>query len=196
MKIKNWNYVCCSAIVFCLISCAPRVAIKKGFDFTKIKTIGIGEITPEGPGSEIVKDEFTREFILMGYNVKRSIKDVDIILSGAITEYSPSKKYLMFIGDNGTTAQTQVIVTQPVMEISGSNVYSLGTAFGLGTKGQIVVSNATAGVTVRLIDPIQNEVVWTYSYSYEGLDIQTAVSSVVSYIVKTFVYTAYPKIKK
>jgi hypothetical protein len=179
-------------LIFCILfvsGCvSSRIAFKPGYDFTKVTTIGLGDFNSfmgYRTSGELVRDAFTRQFIRAGYTVKQSINNVDVIVTGSVTDFSPSKRYLFYSGNAGEN--TQVIVTSPALEISGSNVYNLGTAFGLGTSAQILVSNATAGVTARLIDPGTNEIVWSNSFSYEGLDIQTAVEGVVNHLVKSII---------
>jgi len=170
-----------------IFSCTPRVAIKPGFDFTQVKSVGIGDFISYGNfnnSAELVKDEFTRQLIKMGYNVKRGKEGMDYIFEGTVTEFSPTKRYLFYFGDKDK--QQQIIIGTLGLEISGSNVYSLGSAFGL-KDSEILVSNATCGLTARLVDTKTGEIIWTNSFSYEALDIQYAVEGVVSYLLRSLV---------
>lgn len=173
------------AIAFITASCAaPRAAIKAGYDFNKIRTIQIGEFTASAnqPNSgSVVSGEFMRQFLSKGYAVKTSAaSDVDAVLEGNVSEYIPNNRYLVQKSKNNPKGAH---ISRPI-EISGSNVYNLGSAFGL-ENSQIIVSNATVGISAYLKDPKSGEVVWSNSYTYEGLDLNTALEGCVRYILRS-----------
>jgi len=171
-----------------ILSCTPRVAIKPGFDFTKVGNIGVGDFTafPGAPNSsELVRDEFTRQLMRMGYNVKRGKDGVDYVFEGTIIEFAPAKRYLFYNGDPNSSQQ-QLVIGGMGLEISGSNVYSLGSAFGL-KNSQIVMSNSIAGLSARLVDIKTGEIIWTNAFSFEALDIQFAIEGTVNYLLKSLV---------
>ncbi|MBU2567387.1 MAG: hypothetical protein KJ967_01260 [Elusimicrobia bacterium] len=189
---RRYLFLLCAgyAAIFILSGCVshPRVAIKRGYDISKIKTIGLGRFTNfanyENSG-DVARDEFARQLILMGFIVKQSEEGVDAVLEGGISQFAPSKKYLFYAGEKQPGVTTQVVVSAPAIEISGSNVYYLGRAFGLRDESQILVSNATVGISARLIDTATNEIIWTNSFTYEGLDVQMAVENVVNFLVRS-----------
>lgn len=176
-----------------LSGCATtRVGLKPGYDFSKVRSVAIGTFVPFGgynTSSELVADEFARVLMQNGYIVKRNEEDVDVILQGSITQFAPSRKFLFYTAEplDIDKEKKVVVVTPQMLEIGGSNVYSLGYAFGLGRNAQILISNATIGISARLIDASTKEIVWTNSFTYEGLDIQSATETTVRYLVKSII---------
>ncbi|MDI6641276.1 MAG: hypothetical protein QME68_03085 [Elusimicrobiota bacterium] len=182
------------SLFFALLSgCATtRVGLKLGYDFSKVRSVGIGSFVPFGEyktSSEFVADEFARLLMQNGYIVKRNEEGVDVVLEGSITQFAPSRKFLFYTTEPLEVDKEKkvVVVTPQMLEIGGSNVYSLGYAFGLGRNAQILISNATVGITARLIDTSTREIVWTNSFTYEGLDIQSATETAVRYLVKSII---------
>lgn len=171
-----------------LFSCAPRVAIKKGYDITKIRNIYITHFIPfrhQTSSASMVMDEFTRQLMKSGFNIVTDPAKAQLVLYGTVTQFYPSKKFFIYTPDTEEAKETTVIVQHPPVEISGENVYSRGTVFGFGGKAEILVSNSTLGVSAKLVDPKTEEVVWANSYLYEGLDIQCVTEAVVRYLVKS-----------
>lgn len=177
--------VCIVMLVFS--SCAvPRAAVKPGFDFSKIKSVKIGEFSSAAsqPNSgAVIANAFMGELLQKGFVVRTSDSDsADAVLMGNVSEYQPNRRYLIKVDSRqNTTAQT-VIVQQPI-ELGGSNTYNLGSAFGLGDDNRIIVSNATVGISAYLKDTRTGEIVWSNSYTYEGLDLNTAVEGAVRYLL-------------
>ena len=168
-----------------LSSCVTsRAAFKHDYDFTGIRTIGMGMFQGGDAGaSELVKDAFIRQLIRSGYSVKQTTKDVDVIVRGSITEFLAPQRYLFYTQrDEGST---NINIGPRTLPISGSNVYNLGSAFGLKGDSQIMVSNATAGISAKLVDPETMEIIWSNSYTYEGIDIQAAVEGAVNFLVQS-----------
>lgn len=173
------------AVVLALIcSCAsPRVAFKKDFDFSGIKTIRVGDFSSSArqPNSgSVVANEFIRQLLASGYNVVTSAADkADATLEGSVTEYLPNQRFLVQSEEGNPRDHRQVVVTYPPVELSGTSVYNTGAAFGVGEGSQVIVSNATVGVSAYLKDASTGEVVWSDAYTYEGLDLNTAMEGTV-----------------
>lgn len=187
MKYNNYLLL---LILFLSNCAAPRFALRRGYDISKVKSISIGQFLPykEYPTSaDMVRNEFARQLLKHGYVVKFDTNNVDIILTGTVIQFSPSRRYLLYLGEETTAQDKTVVITQTAMEISGTNIYSIGSAFGLGGRGQILVSNATIGVTAKLVDSVTKELIWTDSFVYEALDIQTATEAVVNYLLRPLV---------
>jgi hypothetical protein len=170
-----------------LIACAPtRLAIKTGYDFSQIKIIGVSEFGGEGESGKIVQEEFIRQFLKKGLIVKevgketKPEREIDILVTGAVTRYLPERKFLVYLGE-GTTDQ-KIIIYPSLTEISGTYGYAWGRIAGL-EGSQILVTNATIGIAAKMVDPKSGEVIWADSYTYEGLDIQTATGNVVRYFL-------------
>jgi len=177
-----------AAVLLGLSSCAaPMASFKAGYDFPGIQAVGIGEFTPSAdqPNSgSVVAGEFAKQLLSRGYSVKdfQQGVEVDAVIEGDVTEYLPNHRYLVSNPPRG--GRGNVIVQQPV-ELSGSNAYNLGSSFGMGDDSQVVVSNATVGISARMRDARTGEVIWASHYTYEGLDLDTALEGVVQYLLSS-----------
>lgn len=182
------NLLLLFSILF-ISSCASGPVYKQDYDFSKIKTAYVE--TSQGSNNAIV-NAIIKQLMIKGFNVKTTDSaNVDIIVNCVVTEYQPSKKYLVRKPPEEHTRSARDIViynTDPI-EISGSSVYDLGSAFGIDAN--IIASNATIGASLYIKDAKTGDVVWTNSYTYEGLDLSSAIDGVVRYILKSF-----PPIKK
>jgi len=74
------------------------------------------------------------------------------------------------------------MVGGPLTEISGSNVYNIGSAFGI-PNGEVVVTNATVAASVRLVEKRTGNIVWSSSFVYESLTSETAAGIVANYLI-------------
>ncbi len=160
----------------------PQGVYYKGFDPQKIKVISVGEFNSYGEyntSGPMIKDMMIQHLLLRGYTVKeKDDPEVEYILLGSVTRFLPEKKYLVYMG----TDKQQVMLGGPLTEISGSNVYNIGSAFGV-PNSNIVVTNATVGVTARLVEKRTGNVVWSSGFSYEALTVETAAETVVNYLI-------------
>lgn len=185
--------------VFFLImsSCAsPGAVIKQGYDFRAVKSIRVGKFVPaadySGSGGA-VQNAFIRQLLAKGYNVKAGHdSEADVIIKGSVTAYVPDKKYLIMLsGEDGfhgrrdSSRPYPVIFTRDITEIGGSSMYDLGSAFGLREPNKIMSSNATVGVYAYMEDGATGEIVWSDSYTYEGLDLSSALDGAVRYILRS-----------
>ena len=170
-----------------LYACAPsRVAVKPGVDFSKIGTILIVE--PERQDLRSITDEFARQLIFRGYAVRvgPEIKsgEADAVLQINVTQFTPDKKYLVQLNDDEKGSR-DILVVNPVTEISGRHVYPSASAAGI-EDAQIVVSNATVSLTARLLESAKREIWWSGAVTYEGLDLDAAVEGSVAALLKKF----------
>ncbi|PKN01988.1 MAG: hypothetical protein CVU77_03375 [Elusimicrobia bacterium HGW-Elusimicrobia-1] len=162
----------------------PRANYKAGYDFSSVRKVYIEEFRSvavfENSGS-VVRDAFISEFLRAGYAVTDDISSANAIVGGSVRTYNPEKRYLIMLQKPGE----QRIVAQNLTEIPGSNLYSFGSAFGLKEDNQIIVSNAVVGISAQMRDASTREIVWSNDYTYEGLDLSTALNGLVRYLVKT-----------
>lgn len=172
-----------------LTACAPtRLAIKPGYDFSQIKKISVEEFSGEGESGKIVQEEFIRQFLKKGFSVKGTAKEaetkemVDVLIGGTVTRYLPERKFLVYLGEK--TTDQKIIVYPSLAEISGTSGYAWGRIAGL-EGSRILVTNATIGIAAKMVDSKSGEVIWADSYTYEGLDIQTATENVVRYFLRS-----------
>lgn len=182
-----------------IISCvSPRVAYKQGFDFKNIKSVTVGQFSSSRDDSNsghVVASEFIRQLLAMGYAVKTSEDEgTEFILTGSVTEYFPNRRYLIMTGEkesqqddsSNKESNQKIVITQQQIELSGTSVFNLGSAFGLEENNNIIVSNATVGVSAYLKDVKSGEVVWSNSYTYEGLDLNTALEVTVASLLRSW----------
>ncbi len=175
-----------AVLVVLTIGCATsKISYKSGYNFSGIKKIYVEEFksSPDfGSAGNVVRDSFIRELMKSGYTVTENDLEADGIIGGSIITFSPEKKYLIMLSKPGNDAK--VVLHQPI-EIGGSNIYSFGSAFGLKEENQIIVSNATVGVSALMKDSKTSEIVWSNSFTYEGLTLDTALNGLIRYLVRT-----------
>jgi len=160
------------------------MTVKPDYDFSKVHRVSVQGFG--GQGSDAVTNEFVRQLVGTTLDVSERRQDADVILTGAVTDYRPGDKMMVFLGETNTTTpggQT-VIVNNPVVSISGTQVTSQGSAMGLPNT-QVLSVSASVGVIARLVDGKTGDVVWSDVYSYEGMDIQSAMQAVVGSLVKS-----------
>ena len=166
-----------------LSSCVtPRGTFYKGFDPQKITVISVGEFKPYGgyPSSgDLIKNLMIEHLLRRDYTVKEQTdEEVEYILTGSVTRFLPEKKYLVYTG----TDKQQVMLGGPLTEISGSYVYNIGSAFGI-PNSEVVATNSTVGVSARLVEKKTGKIVWTSSFVYEALTVETAADIVANYLI-------------
>ncbi|MFA5858049.1 MAG: hypothetical protein WC955_03180 [Elusimicrobiota bacterium] len=196
-------------VIFCFIavtfqfSCTGQytMGIRQDYNFNGIKSVGITEFTPSGSVSssgKIVQDAFVRYLLSKGVDVKivntktgdeltnARLAGVTVLITGSVIEFQPDRKYLVYLGeDNSPNTQKVVHVSSQLTEIPGSNIYGRGPAFGVEGKSEILVSNATVGVSANMIDTQTGSVIWSNNYVYEGLDLQGTLDGLVRYLMRT-----------
>ncbi|MBI4395487.1 MAG: DUF4136 domain-containing protein [Elusimicrobia bacterium] len=177
-------------IVFLFIAaCAsPRFVKKPGFDFSQIHSILLLE--PDRADAGAVTDEIARELIRRGYSVKTARREnarasADAWLKVNVTQFIPDKKYLIQMNKDEEGKTRDVLLLNPVTEISGRTVYPSASVAGL-EDAQIVVSNATVSLSVRLLDRSSKDILWSGAVTYEGLDLDAAIEGSVSSLLKHF----------
>ena len=152
------------------------------------------ESTSYSAQTQAIGDSIIKQLMSKGFTLKTSSNDADIIVSYSITEYQPGKKYLIHKEEPFPQPPhpagmyrhgNSVVVYNDPVEISGSSVYDLGTAFGVD-NATVIASNATVGVSITIKDVATKDIIWTNSYTYEGLDLTSAVDGVIRYILKAF----------
>lgn len=169
-------------LIFIFGCVTPRGTFYKGFDPQKISVIVVGEFKPYGEyvsSGDMIKNLIVEHLLQRGYTVKeRDFDDVEYILVGSVTRFLPEKKYLVYTG----TDKQQVMLGGPLTEISGSYVYNIGSAFGI-PNSDVVATNSTVGVSARLIEKRSGNIVWTSSFIYEALTVETAADVVANYLI-------------
>jgi hypothetical protein len=156
---------------------APRGAFRKGFDPASVQEIAVGAFgSGQGSGGEFMRDLFIQELLRRGMSVKAEPSGARYVLKGVVSRFMPERQFMIYSG-----TQNAVIVNH-ITEVPGSMVYNVGPVFGLQSE-QVVVSNATVGVSARLEDTSTGDVLWTGSFTYEALSVDTAAQAVARYLV-------------
>lgn len=179
------NKFALAALLFLSAGClAPaRVATSPGVDFSRIKTIAV--LDPDREDLRGITDEFVRQLMAKGFTLRVGSEGTpapDALLQVNVARLVPDKKYLIPIRSKDGQ---DVLVLNPVTEISGRSLYPSATTAGV-QDAQVVVSNATLSLSVRLMDPVSRNVWWTGSMTYEGLDLDAAVEGSVTALLKRF----------
>ncbi len=176
---KNF-FIFLVGIIFSCIT--PKGTFYKGFDINKVDTIVVGDFKPfanYSSSGDMVKNLVVEHLLKRGYTVKeKDTEDAGYILLGSITKFLPEKKFLVYTG----TEKQQVMITGPLTEISGNYVYNIGSAFGI-PDSEVVATNSTVGISLRLVEKKTGNVVWTSSFIYEALTAETAADIVVDYLI-------------
>ena len=178
-----------------------RAVVRSDYNFAAIKTVRVGNFasgTSDDNSGIIVQNAFMKHLMIKGYRVVVDPKlPADVLIEGSVTAFLPDKKYLIRGTDTTRTSGHgrgrgqgrgrgySSMYSNDVVEISGSNMYDLGTAFGLGGNSKIMASNATVGIYAYMTDSTTGEVVWSDSYTYEGLDLSSALDGAVKYILRS-----------
>ena len=181
-----------------LSSCAgPQVAVNPRADFSRIHRIAVTAFS--GSGGEAAGDMLGQELLARGADIverqrleavlrERSLSaegildpstvkqvgkilGVDAIIVGTVTNYSPGQSYLVYSGGAGT------LVGATVTPIAGRSVYSQGPAGGI-PGSDVVTSAASVGLVARMVDVETGSVLWSARMTYEGFDVDTAMSEV------------------
>jgi hypothetical protein len=171
------------------------MTVKPGYNFAKIQRISVHPF--EGPGGPAVTDEFVRQLVGTSLEVTDQKHSGDVILTGSVTDYKPTTKLMVFLGNTSvlTPGGQAVVVSNPVVSVGGSQVTPEGPALGLPNT-QVVSVSATVGVIARLVDSSTGNIVWSDTYTYEGLDTTSALDAVIGSLLKSlghFVPRAVPK---
>lgn len=161
-----------------------RTATMPGFDFSKIKSVLVLE--PQYAEQRFVTDEFARQLMARGYRVRVGNPSAgsDVWLQVTISQVIPDKKYLVPL-QSSTVGQTLILNPIPITEIGGRNLYPSNSTGGV-QDAQVVVSNATLSLSARLLTPDNQELLWSGSVTYEGLDLDVAVEGSVASLFKKF----------
>jgi len=144
-------------------------------------------VTPfTGVGGREVTDEFVRALIRIGLDVTDAQHPGDAVLGGIVTEYKPNSTLMVFLGKTTVIAPggQPVVLNNPIVSPGSSQVVPENTPAGV-PKAQVASVSAAVGVAVRLTDASSGKVLWSGNYSYEGLDPESALEPVVTYMMQS-----------
>ncbi|MBI4801730.1 MAG: hypothetical protein HY796_04310 [Elusimicrobia bacterium] len=192
---------CIPAALFFFSACAaPRTAVNPRADFSAVKRVAV--LTFGGSGGELASDLFTQSLLARGADVverqrltavmtEQSLSSVgyfdpgsakqigkllgvDALFVGSVAESAPPSTYLVSASNNPRVAS--------VTQLAGGSVYSDGSLLGM-PNAQLVSTTAKVSLVTRMVDVQTGSILWSASMSYDGLDIQTAMSAITDAFV-------------
>lgn len=182
MKIK---FIIIGIIISVFCGCAyQQVAIKKGYDFSKIKrvaVVGFSGYSNFRNSGDVVADEFIMQLINKGFSVIERSR-IDVLMRERQIRQMDSET----AKDIGKILGVDVIITGSVIKYVEDNK---STVYNTDSDGrmtsQITMSEARSEITARMIDVQSGEIVWTSRNQDVAFDIADAVSYTVSGLLST-----------
>ncbi|MFH1380522.1 MAG: CsgG/HfaB family protein [bacterium] len=201
-----------TALIFCLHGCAPTAAVKKGYDFSRIKKVAVLPFEGGGVTGKIVADDFIRQLLLSDIEVVErehiehllreqnldaySFQDaeimhkaaetlgVDAFFTGTVSYFKADQRFLIMMNND------ENLIIQPVIQLNSNN-YRKEKQFE--EDSYVIYVGAAVSVSARLVDARTGSVVWADRATYEALETSHAVSSIINYFVVSL--TPYLKLK-
>jgi TolB-like protein len=133
-----------------------------------------------------VTDEFVRELVRTGLEVRDAKHPGDAVLGGIVTEYKPNNTLMVFLGKTTVIAPggQPVVQNNPMVSPGGSQAVPDSKAAG-SQNAQVASVSAVVDVMARLTDVSSGKILWSGSYSYEGFDLQGALQPVVAFLMQS-----------
>jgi tetratricopeptide (TPR) repeat protein len=131
----------------------------------------------EGDGGPEAAEELGRALAAIGLAAVN--ENPEAVLSASLVEYNPKRKLMISIGATPVvTANGQkVTVYNPILSLNGP-LQPHSSAIGLNNP-QIVAESVSIGLSARLQQLPDGKPVWADAYSYERLDLPSALQAVV-----------------
>ena len=200
MRFRFWWVLA----VFGLGCASPQVAVRKDFDFSKVRRVAV--IGFSGPGGDSAADLFAQQLLGAGVDVIERqrleavlqeqrmgasgtlspdtmkklgmILGVDALFMGTVTAYSSAQNYLVYTGG------ANVVVRDSLTPISGSNVYSRGPSYS-PANSEVLTTSASVGLAARMVDVETGTLLWAANQTYESFDVPGAMTVICSSFVNS-----------
>lgn len=196
--------VALAAVVLCAGCSGPEVAFNPRYEFSKLRRVAVAAFDGQGgsaaadylshallAGGADVVERSRLEAVLNEQNLRaRGVLDpetarrvgrilgVDAVFLGSVTEYAPQQSYLI------VTDSSANYISAGASPVGSATRFTNTPAFGSpGTS--IITSSAQVGLTARLVDVESGSVVWSAHQSYEGFDLDSAMSAVTVSFART-----------
>lgn len=196
----------CLALLLALGGCASnmQVAINPKANFAAVQRIAV--VSFGGPQGEAAADSLTQFLVGYGANVVErkhlqsvlseqqmgasgvldpstvrrvgKILGVDALIVGTVSEFTPSRSYVVQTGAN--------VVVGGITPIDGRNVYPVGGVPG-SPDSQIIASAASVALIARMVDVETGSILWSAMMSYEGFDTASAMRSITQSFIDSLV---------
>jgi len=202
MKSKRKaNWLILSILHFSLLAlffgCAPRTAIRKEYDFTKINRIGVLEFTGYGYGmnsGSAVADEFIRQLMFRGFDVIERERMESLLRE----QHLASAKLLdpETVKEVGKLSGVDALITGTVTRYTPEHKDTIYFKDETGqVRSEVFLIDAEVGISARMFDVETGLVVWASSYTYESFDMEGALRGTVSSLLSSL-KKVWPRMKK
>lgn len=184
---KRQQTVCLAISVFLFLSgCAPRAAIRKDYDFRKIRQVAVLSFDSSqvsflpalDPGNAIA-DEFVFQLIERGITVVERSR-----LSGILREQELAKSGLLdadTVKQIGRLLGVDALITGTVTKYVPDRKERFYIKDEQGDMHEeIFVVDAEVAISARMIDVETGIIVWAGAYSYDSFYIDSAIRYTVS----------------
>jgi TolB-like protein len=161
-----------------LAGCAPRPAPKAEVPAAPaIHRIAVLPIQGEG-GAEATR-VIVQALKGSGVDIVADQNKADALLSGQVTDYQARQKSTLFLGPTQiqSSADTSSKSSNPIFSLHSAQNVAQISAMNPGNP-QMVTENAVVGLSIRLQDASHRQLVWSDAYTYEMLDLASALQKV------------------
>jgi hypothetical protein len=167
-----------SLVLLCLLmsGCAGRPVNFTGpaFEASRVKQISVAAFG--GPGGQAASDEFVRQLLGTGIGVTDAHHPGNVLLEGTVSDYKANNQLMVFLGDDN-----------PMITPSAQG--SPAEATLASHKSPMASVVASVGIQARLVENATHRIVWADSFTYEGLDLPTALNAVVGALTTSLART-------
>jgi len=175
-------------ILIFFAGCGPNMAVKPGYDFSKVRRIAVLNFDGEKGGA--AADIFILELMKKGFDVAERSKlesilkeqnlgisgliepstakvmgkifGVDAIVAGSIIQYLPAQKRTVWFSSGDT-----IVITPGLYVVERGDNYV------------VYLTDAEIGVSARMIDVETGSIVWVASESYRGFSTDSTFQGVI-----------------
>jgi hypothetical protein len=185
MKMKRLTVLILTAAVFLAGCSSQRVAVRKDYDFSKIKRvaiIGFSSHMDFKNSGDVVADEFVLQLMKKGYKVVERSK-INAILSEQQLAQA-NKLDEVTIKKVGKILGVDAIFTGSVIKyVEDKNVVVYYNDKDGNPTSQSRLQQAEISVSARLFDVETGEVIWSGSDRDSGLEVSDAIYGVANSLV-------------
>lgn len=161
-------------LLFLLTGCMSMPAVRPGFNFSDYKKIGVTKFVSYGiynaESGAAVADEVIRQLIKRNrsvieiptavtegsgmYRQFAEIHKVDAIVTGTVFKYVPDGEETIYFKDDKGKIMSEIFFKE-----------------------------AEVGVSIKLVDAVSGEIVWSDDYTYSGFEVDDTITTVIDVIM-------------
>lgn len=165
--------------------CASQAPLKPAaLDISRIHRIAV--LPFDGQGGDQAANALARRLLDAGLQITDQDKNVDAVITGVMTDFRPVAKRMVFLGNSrlATLGGQTVSVNNPVVSAVDVPGTPESVAFER-PREQMATVYAGAGAAVRLTEAVSKKVIWADDYSYEGIDVGSALQGLANKLVRS-----------